>query len=125
MSENLFAEADAYVAPLLRNEAWNELDSDKKTAIFKRAENDIIIYGASFGTEIDLSKKTVRLALFEQMIHIAEELCRLHNGAAITSENITDFGSRSYDNPDYIWISPRAQEYLQQSIPQRRIKIIR
>ena len=125
MAATLFDETDSYVSTLLRPEAWRNLNIDKKNAIFKRAETDIIIYANSFDSEINTANQIIKLAIFEQTIHIAEELCRSCNGSVLTSESITGFGSRKYDNPDHVWISPRAQAYLQIALKTRPVKTIR
>ncbi len=125
MAATLFDETDSYVSTLLRPEAWRNLDTDKKNAIFKRAETDIIIYANSFASEINTANQIIKLAIFEQTIHIAEELCRSCNGSVLTSESITGFGSRKYNTPDPAWIAPRAQAYLQIALKTRPVKTIR
>jgi hypothetical protein len=125
MTATLFNETDNYVSQLLRSEAWSALDTDKKNAIFKRAAADISACANSSGADINFENNFVKLAVFEQTIHIAEELCRSCNGSVLTSETITGFGSIKYDNPDHVWISPRAQAYLQTAIKQRPVKITR
>lgn len=124
--ENFTAEADVYVRPLLSPEAWSELSADKQHIIILRAQNDIYFYIRSVANDIDIDLPEIKFAVFEQIIHIAESLCRSNNGKVLTDEQLNEFGSRKYHVPDETVISPRSMVYLKKILaPDLNIRIMR